>query len=218
MDDNHLLTLPTGERINFSNQTCFIFESDSLLFASPATISRMGMIYLNSEDISVPNLIEKTLGVSDNATFLKSLVNELDLERFLNYIGEYDIVSTSLVGRTSMFLSQIKGVDSRKLFIEKAFKGLAANCSAEIRPKVLSMIFDKMGDRNPLDSKATNFYVERDEFKPFTEIPSEYLLSELVNEPLPLPTPMFQNALSILKPWIQAGSPFVVVGSEGCGK
>jgi len=25
LDDNHLLTLPTGERINFSNTTCFIF-------------------------------------------------------------------------------------------------------------------------------------------------------------------------------------------------
>lgn len=25
LDDNHLLTLPTGERINFPNGTCFIF-------------------------------------------------------------------------------------------------------------------------------------------------------------------------------------------------
>jgi dynein heavy chain 2 len=48
LDDNHILTLPTGERISFASNTCFIFETDSLIYASPATVSRMGMIYLNN--------------------------------------------------------------------------------------------------------------------------------------------------------------------------
>ena len=48
LDDNHILTLPTGERISFASTTCFIFETDSLIYASPATVSRMGMIYLNN--------------------------------------------------------------------------------------------------------------------------------------------------------------------------
>lgn len=53
LDDNHLLTLPTGERINFGNNVNFIFETDHLKFASPATVSRMGMIFLNNEDINI---------------------------------------------------------------------------------------------------------------------------------------------------------------------
>lgn len=57
LDDNHLLTLPTGERISFPNGTCFIFETDSLIFASPATVSRMGMIFLNNEDINIQGVI-----------------------------------------------------------------------------------------------------------------------------------------------------------------
>jgi hypothetical protein len=40
LDDNRLLTMPNGERIQFSNNVNFIFECHSLAFASPATVSR----------------------------------------------------------------------------------------------------------------------------------------------------------------------------------
>lgn len=42
LDDNHLLTLPNGERISFGNNVNFVFETHDLRFASPATVSRMG--------------------------------------------------------------------------------------------------------------------------------------------------------------------------------
>lgn len=38
--------MPTGERIQFADNVNFIFETDSLAHASPATVSRMGMIYI----------------------------------------------------------------------------------------------------------------------------------------------------------------------------
>lgn len=45
------LTMPSGERIQFGKNVNFIFETDSLEFASPATVSRMGMVFvrLNQE-------------------------------------------------------------------------------------------------------------------------------------------------------------------------
>lgn len=46
LDDNKLLTMPTGERIQFASNVNFIFETDSLAHASPATISRNGIIYI----------------------------------------------------------------------------------------------------------------------------------------------------------------------------
>ena len=61
LDDNRLLTLPTGERINFGSNVNFIFETDHLKYASPATVSRMGMIFLNNEDINISSLINKWL-------------------------------------------------------------------------------------------------------------------------------------------------------------
>jgi dynein heavy chain 2 len=59
LDDNHLLTLPNGERISFGDNVNFIFETNDLRFASPATVSRLGMIFLSEEDVDV-NRITKT--------------------------------------------------------------------------------------------------------------------------------------------------------------
>ena len=59
MDDSHLLTLPNGERISFGDNVNFIFETNDLRFASPATVSRLGMIFLSEEDVDV-NRITKT--------------------------------------------------------------------------------------------------------------------------------------------------------------
>jgi hypothetical protein len=57
LDDNHLLTMPNGERIKFGENVNFIFETHDLQFASPATVSRMGMIFLSEEDIDVKSLV-----------------------------------------------------------------------------------------------------------------------------------------------------------------
>lgn len=38
--------MPSGERIQFGSNVNFIFETDNLSYASPATVSRMGIIYL----------------------------------------------------------------------------------------------------------------------------------------------------------------------------
>ena len=46
LDDNHLLTMPSGERIQFGPNVNFVFETHDLSCASPATISRMGMIFM----------------------------------------------------------------------------------------------------------------------------------------------------------------------------
>ncbi|KAJ8724956.1 hypothetical protein PYW07_015914 [Mythimna separata] len=51
LDDNRLLTLPSGWRIQFGANVNFLFETHSLEHASPATVSRMGIILL-SEDVS----------------------------------------------------------------------------------------------------------------------------------------------------------------------
>ena len=48
LDDNHLLTMPNGERIQFGSNVNFVFETHDLSCASPATISRMGMLFLRS--------------------------------------------------------------------------------------------------------------------------------------------------------------------------
>lgn len=45
-DDNRLLTLTNGERLPLPARTWIIMETDSMEFASPATVSRCGVVYL----------------------------------------------------------------------------------------------------------------------------------------------------------------------------
>ena len=107
LDDNHLLTLPTGERINFPSGTCFIFETDSLLYASPATVSRMGMIFLNNEDINIAGLIDKW---TYSQPHLKPFFQTLSISSLLGYDEN---LSSTLIGQVSQVLSQMKGVKTQ---------------------------------------------------------------------------------------------------------
>ena len=51
MDDNKLLTLPNGERIRVQDHCKLLFEVADLQHASPATISRCGMVYVDSRNL-----------------------------------------------------------------------------------------------------------------------------------------------------------------------
>lgn len=51
MDDNKLLTLPNGERIRLQDHCKLLFEVFDLQYASPATISRCGMVYVDSRNL-----------------------------------------------------------------------------------------------------------------------------------------------------------------------
>lgn len=61
LDDNRLLTMPNGERIQFGSNVNFIFECHSLEFASPATVSRCGMIYMSDENVDAQRSLVRTV-------------------------------------------------------------------------------------------------------------------------------------------------------------
>ncbi|GFS12625.1 dynein heavy chain 10, axonemal [Elysia marginata] len=51
MDDNRLLTLANGERIRLQKHCAMLFEVFDLQYASPATISRCGMVYVDPKNL-----------------------------------------------------------------------------------------------------------------------------------------------------------------------
>jgi dynein heavy chain len=59
MDDNKLLTLPNGERIQLKDYSKLIMETFDLQYASPATISRCGMVWVAPEDLGVRPYYER---------------------------------------------------------------------------------------------------------------------------------------------------------------
>ena len=51
MDDNKLLTLANGERIRLQPHCAMLFEVGDLQHASPATVSRCGMVFVDPKDL-----------------------------------------------------------------------------------------------------------------------------------------------------------------------
>ena len=61
MDDNKILTLINGERISMPEQVSLLFEVGDLAVASPATVSRSGMVYNDYVDWGWKPFIESWL-------------------------------------------------------------------------------------------------------------------------------------------------------------
>ena len=61
LDDNKLLTLPSGERIALPSNVRIVFEVQDLRYATLATVSRCGMVWFSDEVIATPMILEHFL-------------------------------------------------------------------------------------------------------------------------------------------------------------
>jgi len=61
MDDNRILTLTNGDRITLQKRTIMLFEVFDLQYASPATISRCGMVYVDPKNLGYAPYYERWL-------------------------------------------------------------------------------------------------------------------------------------------------------------
>eukprot|EP00606_Chrysophyceae_sp_TOSAG23-5_P000883 GSChrysophyteH2.ASY1.ANO1.1544.1 assembled CDS len=82
LDDNRILTLANGDRIPMTDNVKIMFEVETLVNASPATVSRAGIIYVSDTDLDWSPTLE--------AWILKQPANQMDhLRGFVQtYMGE----------------------------------------------------------------------------------------------------------------------------------
>ena len=61
LDDNKVLTLANGDRVQMSGTMKVMFEPENLNNASPATVSRAGIIYVSDTELGWEPVVESWL-------------------------------------------------------------------------------------------------------------------------------------------------------------
>ncbi|KAL4105900.1 hypothetical protein PRIC1_003955 [Phytophthora ramorum] len=236
LDDNHLLTLPNGERINFGPNVNFVFETHDLRFASPATISRMGMIFLSDEDMVVQRLVSKWLltlppasdpSTSNTRDALRQWIDEL-FTRGLEELLKYDaIVATTTVGTIMNGLSHVASATTRSEFVCAMIRGLGANLAMGSRASFAKSLFMMANERppdmsSPLDCycQGSTFYTYETKRDTYGSMDGKMDRKDLLVNGLDavVPTVSVQRGLKLIEPWVEKMEPFILVGPEGSGK
>ncbi|TGZ67987.1 hypothetical protein CRM22_004505 [Opisthorchis felineus] len=84
LDDNKMLCLANSERIKLTNYVHMLFEVQDLAVASPATVSRCGMVYVDSEELGwMPYVKTWLTGLLDKLT---TPVVDYLMNLFVNYV------------------------------------------------------------------------------------------------------------------------------------
>eukprot|EP01035_Chromulina_nebulosa_P017589 gene17589-23159_t len=221
LDDNRLLTLPNGERISFGSNINFLFETHDLKFASPATVSRMGMIFLSDEDLDIKRLIQKWLNTFPNERqlIMTSWLDEL-FYKSIDYVLRNDlVVDTTLVGTVMNGLSQIKDANSRHEFICGLIRGLGGNLTITQRSSLGKEVFQWSNERPPDLGSPLDCYGLGNSFIQFTASSNNHDIEvKDIGKTAVIPTVTIQRTLISIEHWINNMEPFILVGPEGCGK
>ncbi|KAJ3197037.1 Cytoplasmic dynein 2 heavy chain 1 [Irineochytrium annulatum] len=224
LDDNRLLTMPNGERIQFGPNVNFIFETHNLKFASPATVSRMGMIYLSDETLDVRSLVKSWIGKqsSEARANLEEWIGELFFKS-LDWVSQSGdvVIETTKAGLIMNGLSHLEGVKSRLQCIYALIRGLGANLYMENRLLFANEVL-KWANETPPDSKRTlDFYINAGRLQCYDIGEPSNLDVKSMRESDRLPvveTVDIKRAMETILPWLKSGYPFMVAGPEGAGK
>jgi len=147
--------MPSGERIQFGPNVNFLFETHDLSCASPATISRMGMIFLrflfrylflikiiifsffsSDEDTDVQAVVKSWLSKESPETrsLTEQLINEYFFSAFNWIIKQGDfVVETTLIGTVLNGLSHLHGIHDKALFTLGLIRGLGGNLNEKTK-------------------------------------------------------------------------------------
>ncbi|VDP28696.1 unnamed protein product [Schistosoma curassoni] len=87
LDDNKMLCLANSERIKLTNYVHMLFEVQDLAVASPATVSRCGMVYVDSEDLGWLPYVKTWIKTIEEK--LTPYVMEYIMNLFIKYVDPF---------------------------------------------------------------------------------------------------------------------------------
>eukprot|EP00051_Salpingoeca_urceolata_P021740 m.344195 g.344195 ORF g.344195 m.344195 type:complete len:1098 (-) comp19853_c0_seq7:121-3414(-) len=137
MDDNKILTLINGERISMPDQVSLLFEVPDLAVASPATVSRCGMVFHDTQDLGWRPYVESWLQARDAAlvTLLRPLFDKF-VDPLLDFVRLKctELVSTTALNRVISLCNLLESLLSEA-------HGVKASESAETLGPLLQLWF-----------------------------------------------------------------------------
>ncbi|XP_028968661.1 cytoplasmic dynein 2 heavy chain 1 [Galendromus occidentalis] len=227
LDDNRLLTMPSGERIQFGSNVNFLFETHDLSHASPATISRMGIIHLSVETMSPANLLWAWLKGEkpDVQVILKPLLENYFLG-CLDWVlkRNENAIPTTSIGSALGALSLLHGVKSKAELAAALVHGFGANLRPSARQPFAQQTLNSMGEMVPDPNRAefTYFNKRRDRLDVYQKAEDRAVDITSLTGPigrLPvIETIPIQRASEILIQWLAQTKPIIIAGPQGSGK
>jgi dynein heavy chain 2 len=225
LDDNRLLTMPNGERIQVGPNVNMVFETHDLSSASPATISRMGMIFLSEDDMDEAGLVEAwLLGCDEEGrAALHEWIGEF-LWKAIGWVREHVapsevVVKQSKLGLTFNALAQVRTASSKLEFVCGLIRGLGGPLTLAARAELAHELFQWARESPPDPKRVLDCYCDAGGNLAVYggDVADELSLAQLDGEPL-IMTREAQRTMDTLRPLFASREPFVLVGPEGCGK
>ncbi|TPX43177.1 hypothetical protein SeLEV6574_g05202 [Synchytrium endobioticum] len=179
LDDNKCLTLANGDRIPMSPACKLVFEVDSLRNASPATVSRCGMIYIGITALTWDIVLQSWLksrpqseasvldGVFKDSfgKAIEYLTLELKPKMIIpstSYLTNLTILLTGLIPKAEANKSTVAADYLERLYIFCLFWSVGALLELDERKKLQMYLMDKAPNLKypPLDASTADTVYE----------------------------------------------------------
>ena len=245
MDDNKILTLASNERIPLKGHMRMLFEIRDLKFATPATVSRAGILYISDDKGTQWKSYVKSWVATLPDPDLRSNVQKLFdkyIEVSLNFIFRQCKFLIPM-SKMAMVISICKALEplmdislkDKVLFIEFLFVWAAiwaiGACLTEKDGvdfrKTFSDFWRGQGDwkvvRFPGKGTIFDFYIEQSGETPKLEEWSKKVPTIEYDDITPMqnitvPTPETVSSSEFIRNYINVGHPCLLIGMAGSGK
>ncbi|XP_017051507.2 cytoplasmic dynein 2 heavy chain 1 [Drosophila ficusphila] len=223
LDDNKLLTLPSGWRIQFGSNVNFIFETDDVRHASPATISRMGIVNMSFDYYPAKEILKHELSKEPYGDLLQSYVD-----------GNFQYAVDWL--ESQALLSHLPGINRAHLLRSLLLQLRGSQSLEEYGAATLRALFgyipnDRQREFAQLIIKRANLYVANPNHAELTYYDSRRnSLEQYPMDAMEIPekgsqliiTAYIKSYLEILETLLKTQGnripPFMLIGPSGSGK
>jgi len=240
MDDNKVLTLASNERIALTKEMRLLFEISNLKTATPATVSRAGILYINQQDLGWSPFVASWINTRPDLqerkyleTFFNKYIPPLleNHKRFkkVTPISEIAMIQMTCFLLDCLLVPPIILPTTTRDVIEMYFCfaviwGFGSACQREASSEFTKYWLSEFKDiKFPGDISSTlfDFYIDPQtkEFCPWSELMTKFELDSDV----PLQAVLVPTADTVKYRWfmdllMEKRHPVMFVGNAGTGK